>query len=73
MFFYFAIEYAIKRVNQGGWKLNGTHQLLFYADDVTILGRSVQTIKKETEALIVAFKETGLEVNADKTKYIVIS
>jgi len=53
-------------VNQGGLKSNGTHQLLVYADDVTILGRRVQTIKKDKEALIVASKETELEVNADK-------
>ena len=38
-----------------------------------ILGRSVQTIKKNTEALVIANKETGLEVNADKTKYMVMS
>jgi hypothetical protein len=54
-------------------KLNGTHQLLVYADDVTILGRSVQNIKKDTEALIVAHKEIGLEINADKTNYIGVS
>jgi len=52
-------------VNKGGLKLNGTHQLLVYADDVTILERSVQTIKKDKKALIVAPKEIGLEVNAD--------
>ena len=53
-------------------KLNGTHQLLVYADG-NILGGSVHTIKKKkkkTEALVVASKETGLEVNADKTKYV---
>jgi len=38
-----------------------------------ILGRSIHIIKKNTEALVVACKETGLEVNADKTKYMVIS
>jgi hypothetical protein len=47
-------------------KLNGT-QILVYADDVNILGRSVHTIEKNTEALVVASKEIGLEVNSDKT------
>ena len=54
-------------------KLNGTYQLLVYADDVNILGGSVHTIRKNTEALVVACKETGLEVNADNTKYMVMS
>jgi hypothetical protein len=49
-------------------KLNGTHQLLVYTDDVNILGGSVQTVKGNAEALVVASKESGLEVNADKTK-----
>jgi hypothetical protein len=54
-------------------KLNGTHKLLVYADDVSILGGSVHAIKKNTEALLVGSKESGLEVNADKTKYMVMS
>ena len=54
-------------------KLNGTHQLLAYADDVNILGRSIRTVKENAEALVVATNETGLEVNADKTKYMVMS
>jgi hypothetical protein len=54
-------------------KLNGTHQLLAYADDVNILGGSVHTVKKNAEALVVSTKETGLEVNADKTKYMFMS
>jgi hypothetical protein len=48
-------------------KLNGTHQLLAYADDVNILGGSVHTVKENAEALVVATKEIGLEVYADKT------
>ena len=60
------------QVNQDGLKLNGTHQLLIYAD-VNILGVSVHTIKENAETLIVAGKEIGLEVSADKTKYTVMS
>jgi len=73
--FNFALEYAIRRVqvNQDGLKVNGTHQLLVFADDVNKLGGSVHTIKKNAEALVVASKEIGLEVNADVTKYMVIS
>jgi hypothetical protein len=44
---------------------------LVYADDVNILGASVHTNKgkrRSLEALVVAGKEIGLEVNADKTK-----
>jgi len=61
------------QVNQDGLKLNGTHQLLVYADDVNILGGSIQTIKENAEYFILASKETRLEVYADKTKYLVVS
>jgi hypothetical protein len=44
-----------------------------YADDVNILGGSVHTVKVNAKALVVAAKEIGLEVNADKTKYMVMS
>jgi len=55
-----------------GLKLNGTHQLLVYADDVNTLRRSVQTINENADTLVVASKEIGLEVDADKTKYTVM-
>ena len=66
----FALGYAIRRVqvNQDGLKLNGTHQLLVYVDDVNILGGSIHTVKENAETLIVASKEIRLEVNADKTR-----
>ena len=68
-------EYAIRRVqvSKDGLKLNGTHQLLAYADDVNILGGSIHTVKEKAEALLVATKEIELEVNGDKTKYMVMS
>ena len=53
--------------------MNGTHQLLVYTGDVNILDGSVRTIKRHTEALLIDSKETGLEINADKTKYMVMS
>ena len=68
--FNFALEYAIRRVqtNLDGLKLNGTHQILVYANDVNILGKSIHTTKKNTEALVVTSTEIGLKVNAKKTK-----
>ena len=75
LLFNFALECAIRGVQviQNGLKLNGTHQLLVYTDDVNILGGSVHTVNENAEALVVASKEIGLEVNADKTKYMVMS
>jgi hypothetical protein len=54
-------------------KLNCTHQLLVYADDVNTLGSCVYIIKKNADALVVASKETGLERSVEKTKYIIMS
>jgi hypothetical protein len=75
LLFNFALECAIRRVqaNQEGLKLNGTHQLVVYVDDVNILGGSIHTIRKNTDALLIVSKEIGLEVNAEKTKYMVMS
>jgi len=58
MLFNFSLEYTIRRVqvNQNGLKLNGTHQLLFYADDVNILGRGIHTVKKHTYAFLFGTK-----------------
>jgi hypothetical protein len=51
MLFKFAIECAIKRVqeNQMGLKLNGIHQFLAYADYVNLLGDNIDTIKKNVK------------------------
>jgi hypothetical protein len=54
--FNFALEYAVRKVheNQVGLKLNATHQLLTYADDVNVLGDNIGTMKKNSELLIYA-------------------
>ena len=61
LLFNFALDYAIRRVkvNQDGFKLNGTHQLLVYVDGVNILGGSVHSVKENAEALVVGGKEIG--------------
>jgi hypothetical protein len=64
------IENTITNVKEN-WmvlKLNETHQLMDYADDVNLLGDNIDTIEKNTEALIDTFKEAGLEVSTEKTK-----
>jgi hypothetical protein len=50
-----------------------THQLLVYADDVNLLGHNIDIIKKNTETVIDASKEAVLEVNTEKTKYMLLS
>ena len=57
---------------KNGLKLNSAHQLLVDADGINVLGGSVRTMQKNTEALVVASKDIGLEVNADRTKCMVI-
>jgi hypothetical protein len=58
-------------INQVGLKLNGTHQLLAYADDVNLLGDNIDTVKEKTETS--SSKKVGLEVNVEKVKYILLS
>jgi hypothetical protein len=67
LLFSFALACAVRKIQKSrvGLKLNGTHQLLVYADDVNLLGDNIDTIQKNTESLIDASKQVGLEVNTE--------
>jgi hypothetical protein len=71
--FNFALECAIRKVqeNLAALKLNVTHQLLAYADDMNLLGDNIDTVNKNT--LIYASNDVGLDVNVEKTKYMLVS
>jgi retron-type reverse transcriptase len=73
LLFNFALEYAIRKVqeNQVGLKLNGTYQLLAYADGVNLQGDNIDTMKNK-DTLIDSSKEFGLEVKVEKTKYMLL-
>ncbi|KAJ4429926.1 hypothetical protein ANN_22130 [Periplaneta americana] len=68
-------KYAIRKVqdNRQGLELNVLHRLLVYADDVNMLGENTQTIRENREILLEASKAIGLEVNPEKTKYMIMS
>jgi hypothetical protein len=73
--FNFALDYAIKNIqkNRAELKLNGTHRLLAYAEYLNLLGDTIDTVKINTLTLIEMVKEVGLEVNVEKTKYMLVS
>jgi hypothetical protein len=73
LLFNIALKYTIKKFqeNHVRLKLNWTHQLLVYADDVNLLEYNINTIKKNTEVLIDASK-VCLEINTDRTMYMLI-
>jgi hypothetical protein len=75
LLFNFALECAIGKVqeNEIGLVLNGTHQLLVYADDANLWGDSVNTRIENIETLLESSRDIGLEINAEKTKYMIMS
>jgi hypothetical protein len=69
-----AFQFCLRKVqeNEVGLELNGTHQLLVYTDDINLLGDIMSTIKDNTETLLGASTDIGLEINAEKTKYMIM-
>ena len=64
--FNFALEYAIRKY--GKLDMNGTHQVLAYADDVKLIDDDIRTLERNADVLLNAC----LAVNIGKTKYMEI-
>jgi hypothetical protein len=73
LLFHPALEYAISKAQENieGLKLNGTHQLLVYVDDLILLDNKYM-IKKSREGLTVASKGVSFEANTEIIKFMSI-
>ena len=67
----FSVEFFC--IDKNSWCWQRCFQLLVYADDVNMLGENLHTIRENTEILIIASKDIGLEVNSENTKYMITS
>ena len=74
LLFNFALEYAIRKVQETnlGLDMNGTHQVLAYADKVNLIDDDIRTIERNLDVLLNACKDIGLAVNTGKNKYLEI-
>ena len=74
LIFNYVLEYAVRKVQETnlGQDMNGTHQVLAYADDVNLIGDDIRTIERNADVLLNACKDIGLVVNTGKTKYMEI-
>ena len=50
--------------------MNGTHQLLPYAEDVYLIGDDIRTIERKAAVILYACRDISLAVNTWKTKYM---
>jgi hypothetical protein len=75
LLFNFTLEYAIRKVKEKevSLELNGTHELLVYADDINLLGDSINTIKENAEVFLGANRDVGIEIHTEKMKYVIVS
>jgi hypothetical protein len=75
LLFNFPLGYVLTEAhrNQVGLRFNEICQLLSYADDVNPLGENIVTRKKSSETLFYVSSEVGVEVNAEKMKYTLLS
>jgi hypothetical protein len=73
MLFNFALAYEIRSPRKSSQFVTGKHWLLDYAHDVNLLGNSINTLKENTATLLEASRNVGLEINTEKTKYMIMS